>query len=66
LSTEQLRVLLLTANGKRTKGIARELHVSERTVEPRLKEVREKLRVETKAQAVAQAMKNRLIRADDR
>jgi DNA-binding NarL/FixJ family response regulator len=32
LSTEQLRVLLLTANGKRTKGIARELHVSERTV----------------------------------
>ena len=64
LTTKELRVLGLLARGGTNKEIARNLALSVNTVESRVARIYEKLGVSSRAEAVAQGLKGRLIDLD--
>ncbi len=57
LYPREIEVLKLTARGMRNKEIARELNISERTVQAHLSNIFSKLEVESRTEAVLQALK---------
>lgn len=56
LTNRQLEILALVGNGKRVAEIAKDLFISERTVEHTLRDVRDKMEVGTTIQAFARAV----------
>ena len=58
---QELRVLILLAQGSTTKEISEETFWSERTVKRKIREIMIKLGAETRAQAVAEAMRRGII-----
>lgn len=64
LTDRELEVLHLVADGLTTAGIARRLHLSEKTVRNHTSNVVAKLRVEDRAQAIVQARRAGLGQAD--
>jgi DNA-binding NarL/FixJ family response regulator len=66
LSTRELEVLDLVAEGLSNKQIAEQLHLSEATVKTHLAHVNTKLGVESRTAAVAAAVEQGLIRHDNR
>lgn len=61
LSTENLDILTMVAKGEHNADIARELHLSERTVKGRLTSIYNVLNVDSRSAAVAKAVKLQLI-----
>jgi DNA-binding CsgD family transcriptional regulator len=61
LSKREIEVLLLLASGKTNKVIARELFVSERTIDRHVSNIFTKIGVATRAAATAFAYENRLV-----
>lgn len=61
LSEEETRLIKLIANGTTREKIAKEMFWSERTAQRRIDELIAKLGARTRAQAVAEAIKRRLI-----
>ena len=61
LSEPELAVLDLIAKGATMKEISEELHWSERTLKRRVQDIKDKLRVRSRAQAVAAAIRQGLI-----
>jgi DNA-binding CsgD family transcriptional regulator len=61
LTTRELQVLRLVAAGKTNKAIARELHLSERTVDRHLSNIFGKLEVASRAAATAYAYRHQLM-----
>jgi DNA-binding CsgD family transcriptional regulator len=61
LSRRELEVLALIAQGAPSKLIARQLRIAERTVKAHVTSVFHKLGVETRAQAVAVALRRGLL-----
>jgi len=61
LHTREIEVLKLVARGLRNKEIAKELGIAERTVKAHLKNVFDKLHVESRTEAILQAIKERYI-----
>jgi len=61
LSPRELEVLTLLANGNTNKNIASELFIGESTVKTHVVHILEKLDAKDRTQAVAEAMKRRLI-----
>ena len=61
LSPHELRLLKLLVEGHSYKTAARELNVSVNTISFHLKNIYEKLQVHSKSEAVAKALKNRLV-----
>ncbi|MCR4393392.1 MAG: response regulator transcription factor [Dehalococcoidales bacterium] len=57
LYPREIEVLKLTARGMRNKEIARELNISERTVQAHLSNIFSKLEVDSRTEAVLQALK---------
>jgi two-component system, NarL family, response regulator LiaR len=57
LYPREIEVLKLTAKGMRNKEIARELSISERTVQAHLSSIFSKLKVESRTEAVLQALR---------
>lgn len=64
LSERELNVLQQAATGARTKEIAADLGLSVRTVESHLTSIFNKLRVDTRAEAIAKASARGLLRTD--
>ncbi|NTU89931.1 MAG: response regulator transcription factor [Actinobacteria bacterium] len=61
LTDEDMKVLLLIANGLQVNEIADELFISERTVKRRIQDILTKLGVKTRAQAIAEAYERGLL-----
>lgn len=61
LSTRELQVLRMVAEGRTNKGIARALNLSERTIDRHVSSILAKLRVPSRAAATAHAISRRLI-----
>ena len=61
LSPRELEVLLLVATGKTNKAIARELHLSEKTIDRHVSNIFSKVNVASRAAATAYAYQQRLI-----
>jgi two-component system nitrate/nitrite response regulator NarL len=61
LSSREQAVLVLTADGRGTAAIGRELHISEATVKTHLRHIYRKLGVSNRAAAVAGAIRRGLI-----
>jgi DNA-binding NarL/FixJ family response regulator len=61
LSTRELEVLLLVASGKTNKVIARELFVSEKTIDRHVSNIFAKLDVPSRAAATAWAYQHGLV-----
>jgi DNA-binding NarL/FixJ family response regulator len=61
LSRRELEVLALIAQGASNKQIARQLKIAERTVKAHVTSVFHKLAVDTRAQAVAVALRRGLL-----
>lgn len=60
LTDDECRILKLLANGASNRKIAVELYVSETTVKRKLQDIFEKLKVTTRAQAAAEAVRHGL------
>ncbi len=65
LQSRELHVLRLTAKGMRNKMIAKELGISERTVQTHLKNAFAKLKVSSRTEAVIHALRNGWLNLDD-
>jgi len=61
LSTRELQVLLMVAAGKTNRGIAEEIHLSERTIDRHVSNIFAKLNVATRAAATAWAYEHDLV-----
>ncbi len=61
ISARELEVLQLIANGRGNRQIAHELFLSEETIKTHVQRVLRKLQAESRAHAVAIALRNRLI-----
>lgn len=61
----QLQVLLLAANGKTNRAIARALEISEESVKTHMRVILRKLRVNDRTQAVAVALRLGLLQLGD-
>jgi DNA-binding NarL/FixJ family response regulator len=57
LHPREIEVLKLTAKGMRNKEIAKELHISERTVQAHLSNIFCKLQADSRTEAVLRAVK---------
>ncbi len=66
LTEREVEILRLVATGKKTREIARSVHLAERTVKHYLELICEKLGAENRSHAVALAVQRGLIRVDDR
>ena len=65
LHSRELQILDLAAKGKGNKEIAKELSISERTVQTHLVNIFRKLQVNTRTEAVIRALKEGLLTLDD-
>ncbi|MBC2839509.1 response regulator transcription factor [Robiginitalea sp. SC105] len=63
LTLRELQVLRLVASGKTNKSVARELFISERTVDRHVSNIFDKLGVSSRVSATVLAIKNKLIDA---
>lgn len=63
LSAREVEVLQWIASGRRVAGVAETLGLSERTVENHLRRIRQRLRVETTAQAIGVAVRSGSLRS---
>ena len=65
LYPREMEVLKLTSNGMRNKEIAKELRISERTVQAHLSNIFSKLEVNSRTEAVLQALKQGMLDIGD-
>ena len=65
LSQRELQVIRLAAKGLKTKAIAQELHISDRTVEGYFNSIHSKIGVSSRLEAVLYAISQHLINLDD-
>jgi DNA-binding CsgD family transcriptional regulator len=65
LTRREIEVLRYIAEGNLAAEVAKILHISSRTVEWHIRKILKKLRARTRAEAVAKAMKQRLIEGCD-
>jgi DNA-binding NarL/FixJ family response regulator len=65
LHPREIKVLKLAAKGLRNKEMARDLNISERTVQAHLSNIFNKLEVDSRTEAVLQGLKEGLISMDD-
>ncbi|MEM1218789.1 MAG: response regulator transcription factor [Bacteroidota bacterium] len=61
LTTREQEILRLLSQGENYRSIAEQLFISRNTVKTHIKNIYEKLQVNTRAEAIGKAIKNRLV-----